>query len=118
MIEKHEKQYDQLIVGSFPTVMDGVTLKAGTSYKRGSVLGIITAEGKAVLVDSSKADGSQNPYAILAEDVDATASDKVGPVYLTGEFNQNALTFGGTDTASTHNAALRNLSIFLKSVSN
>lgn len=116
MIEKTSMEYDQLIVGTFPVVMDKVTLLAGATYVRGSVLGIITASQKAKLVDKAQADGSQTAYAILAETVDATAADKVAPVYLSGEFNQDKLVFGGTDTAADHKAALRNLNIYLKQV--
>jgi hypothetical protein len=116
MIDKASTTYDQLIVGTFPVVMDKVTLKVGAVYARGSVLGLITADGKAVLVDSSRSDGSQTAYAVLAETVDATAADKVAPVYLTGEFNQDALVFGGADTAATHKATLRNINIYLKQV--
>jgi hypothetical protein len=118
MIEKNEMIRDHLIVGTFPQVMDKVTLLVGTTYKRGSVLGIVTANGKATLVDSAKADGSQTAHAVLAETVDATAADKVASVYLSGEFNEDALVFGGTDTKATHRSALRNLNIYLKQVGN
>ena len=81
---------------------------------RGSVLGRVTASGKLKLVDSSENDGSQNPYAVLAEAVDATNADAKAAVYLTGEFNKDALVFGGTDTASTHEAEARKIGIFFK----
>lgn len=106
--------YQNLIGGDFPRVTAAVTLKSGTSYKAGAVLGIITTGGKAVLVDSSKSDGSQTPYGVLTEDVDATSADKVSSVYLSGEFVDAALSFGGTDTAATHKAALRDLNIYVK----
>lgn len=99
-----------------PVVTDTVNLKAGAAYSRGTVLGIITADDKAVDVDSTKTDGSQAPYAILAEDTDATDGDIVAPVYMTGEFNAAALTFGGTDTIATHKKELRTLGIFAKAV--
>lgn len=105
---------DNLFAGSAEVVTDAVTLKSGTSYTRGTVLGVVTASGLAVAVDSSLADGSQTPYAILAEDVDASAADAPGAIYLTGEFNENALAFGGTDTADTHRKKLREIGIFLK----
>lgn len=68
------------------------------------------------LVNSSNVDGSANPCAILAADVDATSEDTVAPVHFSGEFNEDALTFGGTDDADTHREALRALGIFLKTV--
>ncbi|AIF51250.1 head decoration protein [Pelosinus sp. UFO1] len=109
--------YDNLIVaGTFPIVTDALTTASGNSYKRGTVLGVITTSGKAVKVDSSKTDGSETAYAILSQDVDATSADTVAPVYLTGEFNSDALIFGGTDTQATHKSALRKIGIFIKKV--
>lgn len=106
---------DNLIAGVvMPIVSDKVTLKAGAVYERGTVLGVVTADGKAVKVDSSKADGSQKPYGILSSTVDATTEDRSAVAFLTGEFNAAALKFGGSDTISTHKAALRELSIFAK----
>lgn len=110
-----EFNYDNLIAGGVaPKVTDGVTLASGQVYTRGTVLGVVTASGEATIVDSAQTDGSETPYAILAEDVDATEAAQAGPVYLTGEFNELALTFGGTDTADDHRTALRDKGIFLK----
>lgn len=111
--------YDNLFAGGvMPVVADSVTLKAGQAYVRGTVLGYIDAEEKATIVDSSKTDGTQRPFAILADDVDATSEDVKASVYLTGEFNQEVLTFGGTDTVSKHKRVLRELGIFLKTTVN
>ena len=100
--------------GKMPVVTESIKLKSGASYVRGTVLGIVTATGEATIVDSSKSDGTQTPYAILADDVDATSAAATAAVYLTGEFNEAALTFGGTDDATKHKVALRGLGIFLK----
>lgn len=117
LITTSSVEMDNLFVGGvMPVVTDTVNLKAGAAYSRGTVLGIITADDKAVDVDSTKTDGSQAPYAILAEDTDATDGDIVAPVYMTGEFNAAALTFGGTDTIATHKKELRTLGIFAKAV--
>lgn len=105
---------DNLFAGNvFPIVTDKGTI-TGASLVRGTVLGQITVGGKLVAVDSTKADGSQTVYAILAEDTDASGGDKIAPVYLTGEFNEASLTFGGTDTAADHKGDARTLSIFFK----
>jgi hypothetical protein len=77
-------------------------------------IAVIDGTKEAKLVDSASGDGSEYPAVILAEDVDATAGTKPAAVYLTGEFNENALAFGGTDTAATHKTALREVGIFLK----
>jgi hypothetical protein len=111
---------DSLFGGSaMPIVADSMIIAAGQNLKRGAVLGQITASGKGKLVNSANtgaaADGSETIYAILAEDVNAT-TDKTAAVYLTGEFNENALTFGGADTSTTHKTAARKVGIFFKSV--
>ena len=96
---------DNLVAGDFPMITEELTILTGNNLKRGTVLGKITASGKFVAVDSSKSDGSQTPFAVLAEDADASSGDK-----------QAALIFGGTDTSATHKTALRTLSIFAKNV--
>lgn len=109
--------YDKLFVsGTFPVITDELIIKSGSNLVRGTVLGVITVGGKAVAVDSTAVDGSEVAYAILSQDTDATLADKVAPVYLTGEYNGAALTFGGTDTKATHKSALRKIGIFIKTV--
>ncbi|MGE4544211.1 MAG: head decoration protein [Pedobacter sp.] len=106
---------DNLLAGAYPVVTDEVTVVTGQTLTRGAVLGKITASGKYALCDSAAVDGSQSPVCILAENCDASAADKTSvPVYLSGEFAETSLTFGGTDTADTHRAALRDLNIYLK----
>lgn len=116
LVTHHTVAYDNLIAGAvMPVVTDTVVLTAGRVYERGAVIGVVTASGKAVMVDSSKTDGSEKPYAVLAQTVDATLVDAIAPVYLTGEFNVARLTFGGTDNASKHKLAMRQIGMFLKS---
>lgn len=106
---------DNLIAGEYPLVTDIVTILEGEVLTRGTCLGKITTGGKHVIVNSAGTDdGRRAPVAILAEDIDATDGDVQATVYLSGAFNQNAVTFGGTDTADTHRAALRDLNIYLK----
>lgn len=105
---------DKLLAGDYPVVTDIVTIASGQNLSRGALLGKITASGKYVLCDSGAADGSQAPVAILAEDCDASGGDAQAVVYLSGAFNENAVTFGGSDSADTHRAALRDLNIYLK----
>jgi len=107
--------YDHLFAGdSADIITDSGTLVAGQDLKRGAVLGKITASGKLTLANSTNTDGSQVAFAILAADTDATSADKTCPIYLAGEFNSNALIFGGTDTPATHKDALRGIDIYLK----
>jgi hypothetical protein len=107
---------DKLIAGDYPIVTDIVTIDTGV-LTRGAVLGKITASGKYVLCNSAGTDdGSRTPVAVLAEDADASSADVQAVVYLSGAFNAAACTFGGTDTAATHRAALRDVNIYLKTV--
>lgn len=65
-----------------------VTLKAGTDYPLGSVLGRITADGKYELATkeaaSPAATGSEIACAVLIEAVDATEADAQGLVLVRG----------------------------------
>lgn len=106
--------YDDILAGDFPVVTESVTIATGQNLVRGTVLGKITSGGKYVKSLSASSDGSQTPDAILLEDCDATSADKVAPVALSGEFNQNALTIGTGHTAASIKAGLRAKSIFLK----
>lgn len=104
---------DQLVAGTLQIVTDTVTITGG-SYKRGTVLGAITASGKYTLCVKTAADGSQNPVAILIDDVDASTSDQLGGVYLMGEFNTNYLTIDKSWAMADLKTALRPLCIFLR----
>ena len=103
-----------LIIGSQDIVTGAVTLLTGTAYKKGAVLGKITASGKYTLVDSAAIDGSAAPKYILSDDVDATTGDAPGIAYKTGEFNESLLSFGGDDTADTHRDALEARGLFME----
>jgi hypothetical protein len=106
---------DNLLAGGFPRVTGWGSIASGAGVlARGTVLGQLTTGGNLKAVDSSQTDGTQNPYAVLAEDTDATSADVPAPLFLTGEFDQNRLVFGGSDTVDTHRKALRALSIFAK----
>ena len=64
-----------------------VTLKAGTSYLLGAVLGQITASGKYRLAPAAEVvgdEGAEVAVAVLIESVDATGGDKTGLVVARG----------------------------------
>lgn len=106
---------DRLYTGSnIGRVTQDVTILTGQVLTRGAVLGKITASGKYILSLSGAVDGSEVPVVILADDVDATAADKRAPVYLSGEFNEAALTIGAAHTADSIREGLRDLNIYLK----
>jgi len=64
-----------------------VTLKSGTNYVLGSVLGKITASGKFRLSPAAQVvgdEGAETAVAVLIEAVDATVGDKTGLVVARG----------------------------------
>ncbi len=107
---------DNLIAGDFPIVPGDGTILTGQTLVRGTVVAKDSGNAnKLIPVQSDHGTASvHDPYGVLAEDVDATGGDVVTTVYQAGEFNEDSLVFGGTDTADTHRDALRDLSIFLK----
>lgn len=75
-----------------------VTLKAGTNYALGSVLGKITASGKYRLSPAAVVagdEGAETAVAVLIAAVDATAADKSGLVVARGPaiVSKDALVF-------------------------
>lgn len=104
-----------LIAGDTQLVSDSVTVASGQVFVRGAVLGKVDADGKFVVSESDASDGSEAPYAVAAEDVDATSADVTGvPVYIKGEFNARALTLGTGHTADTAKEGLRAVGIYVK----
>ena len=64
-----------------------ITLKFGTDYALGSVLGKITASGKYRLSPAAQVvgdEGAESAVAVLIEAVDATAADKTGLIVARG----------------------------------
>ncbi|MBI5135781.1 MAG: head decoration protein [Nitrospirae bacterium] len=106
---------DRLIAGDFPLVTETVTVAAGQNLVRGALLGKVTAGGQYVLSLAAAVDGSQTPVAILVADADASAGALTAGIYVSGEFNDNAVTFGTGHTAASVKDGLRDLGIYLKS---
>lgn len=79
---------------------------------------VAAGSGKFRLVNSANTDGSDIAEAVLAEarNVAAGADETNVPIYETGEFNSGALTFGGSDTFTTHQDALKKRNIFLRAI--
>lgn len=106
--------YNNIIAGkSIPLKHRAGTITGG-NFVAGTVLGKITASGKLTKIDSTKTDGSQKIYGVLLEDCDASTEDKIASVGLTGEYNKQAMVFGGTDTAATHGTDARLLQIYFE----
>ena len=61
------------------------TLIAGQNLEAGTLVGIITASGKYTQHAHGAADGSEVVAGIIYDNVDATAGDKVGTVFVTAD---------------------------------
>lgn len=91
-----EIERDELFAGSHPPIeMFGVVANAGTELKRGTCLGKDSTTGKLKIWDTTKNDGTEVLYGILANDVVVDADKRV-TVYVHGEFNANYLTAAQT----------------------
>jgi hypothetical protein len=94
---------DNLLAGDFPRVTGQLAIPSG-SLKRGTV---ITSAGVAMATGG-------DPYAVLAEDADASGGAVQAPVYLTGQFATRHLILSGGGALSAGDIAkLRLLSIFV-----
>ena len=106
-------QPDRLFAHNAAAVIaKGITLVSGQVLQRGTVLGVITANGKYTTALSASSDGSQTPTAILAEDTDATGADKNTIAYFEGTFVEGALILGTGITIAAARTALRNVGIY------
>ena len=81
---------------------------------RGTLLGKVTSSGKYVISLNAAADGSQVPYGILAEDIDATSADVTTVQYISGAFNWSYMTFGAGQTKANTFDTLRQSGVILQ----
>lgn len=114
LVEAVSNSPDNLIAGDLQLVAVAITVKAGQGeLPRGQLLGQITGDDYIKCISTAN-DGSQAGACILAEDIDATTVDVETVGYFSGEFNENAVLYGGADTAATHRAALLAKKIVLR----
>lgn len=98
--------YENLIVAGGRFANDNgdietVTVPATTTWARGSVMGVITADGKYVLSENAAGNGSEVATSVLAEEVvnDTGAPvDVKATIYKKGTFNTLGVTFGAGQT--------------------
>lgn len=104
--ETHVFTPDNLFAGTqiMPVVADSLTVAKAGLLVRGSLL---TQAG-------ALATAAADVYAVLAEDVDTTDAAKDAPVFLTGEFNEDALKVGDGVAVADCKVAARKLGIFIK----
>ncbi|QKV18722.1 head decoration protein [Oricola thermophila] len=108
-----------LIISDFPVETMPITIVSGAGeLKRGTVIGMIAASRKYNQSLGASNDGSETPKAILAVDVDATASDVAAVAYRAGTFNEDKLILGAGITLDGVKAAFEDADapIFIKSV--
>ena len=110
MQEKYTTGVDNLFAANqtMPVVTDVIKVPSGESVmKRGT---LVASTGKAVTADV---------YGVLAEDVDASKSGVNTVIFLTGEFNEKAMSVGtptsGTLSVSDCKSSARKIGIFIKS---
>ncbi|WP_422657361.1 head decoration protein [Paenibacillus sp. EC2-1] len=124
--DNEECGYDNLIAGPGVFRTLPVIVQSGSGViRRGMVLGVVRqpegkrSDGTYIVrpVDSTSRDGSQDSFAILEDsEVDATNSNVRATGYVTGEFNRDALKFGGNDNIKIHEETLRKIGIITKRV--
>ena len=88
-----------------------VTLLGGAVYPIGSVLGVVTVGGRAVLSAAAANDGSQTPQYVLHYTVDATAGDVEAIAIETGDLIGSQLVLGAGHTLASIRPGLRDKGI-------
>lgn len=104
---------DRLLAGDADLVTATVTLASGTLLP-GAVLGR-DSSGDYKLSAAAAGDGTEVPRAILAAPADASGGPVAALVYLAGEFNEDALTFGAGHDPDSVRDPLDLVGIYLKS---
>ena len=104
------------LLGDGPHKTLAVTIASGQNLVRGAVVGRVTADGKYKLSAAAAGDGSEVARGVVAVDVDATAGDTEGQLFVFGEVNQDSLVFGAGHDADSVREDLRAVGIFLKPV--
>lgn len=98
----------------FTFTAGGTPMVAGDSF----TITVAAGSGSFLLSATAATDGSSVPVAVLADAAlcATNAADQISGIYVMGEFNANAMTFGAGWTAATAKAALAPLPIYLKNV--
>jgi len=92
-----------------------ITTPTGTAWAVDDEITItVSASGKMKLLNSASIDGSQDFYAILAEDCDATSADKTCLIAVAGSFQSQALTLGGSTTVASIKDAARDRGCYIQ----
>ena len=108
-----------MVVGETP-IVGGITFTiadGAADFVIGDTftLPVEAGSGKLLLSLAAAVDGSQVPYAIATEAVNAAATDVTTSVWITGSFAEENITFGTGHTADSVRDQLRALGIILRS---
>ncbi|MBO7173227.1 MAG: hypothetical protein J6V64_02700 [Burkholderiaceae bacterium] len=87
-----------------PVLTDYLSIAADQTLKRGA---LIDETGKLCTATSEV-------FAVLADDIDTTGAAKEAAVYLTGEFNEKALSVATGATVAGLKKSARKVSIYIK----
>lgn len=83
---------EDLVTGSKQRVTGPVVVSSGEGVvAKNTVMGRTTATGEMRVCDTGNVDGSEVPYCILADGVDATSADAQAGAYFEGQFNPDEL---------------------------
>ena len=104
------------LAGDLQRVTEAVTLKGGSVYPAGALLGRNASTGICELANTAAGDGTQTLFGVRAEEVDATDGDAAGVAYLTGEFALDRVTPAPGSSSANFAVAGRGLGIFFKSI--
>ena len=108
---------DKPFLGDHPPITMPGTLLSGEDLVSGTVVGVVTASEKKVILAPGAADGSESAAAILLGDLDASAGDEPGVFVEHGVVMDMYLTWPDGISApekTTAIAQLRTLGIFVK----
>jgi len=102
---------------AFTSAEIGLTLTAGaTAFAAGDLFTVTAFDATGIYAPSVRTatDGSQDPSAIMADDLTLSVPGTAG-AYVAGEFNLNALTYDASWSPALLTAALRKYGLYAKS---
>ena len=112
-VTRESLENNPVLAGETQPITEKVTVLTGQTLTAGSVVGLVTASGKAKLLDSASADGSEAFYGVLMDDVDASAADVEAMVYIKAHVRSDRLTLGGSTTVADIKADARTNGIYI-----
>lgn len=116
MATEHRYDPTQMYASDYPLLAEGETIASGEDLPQGAIVGRITANGKWALCLDASTDGSEVARGIMPVAVDASAGDVIAPIWKSGHFNSEALTFGTGKTLANVRSDFDGTPLFLTAV--